>query len=141
MEADIKNDNYRSEEDPAFPIRNREEDDEVAPDETAVRPWEPGYHRLATDDQYELFIQRATEAVDFNRGHGMSRLNGTDYEFDYAVYCVNYHIHQQRLARRHGLNLCRDDEELEAFHLWRRMARLVQLPNLQGSGHGVYGSG
>lgn len=121
MEADIKSDHYRGDEDPAFPISKGEEEDEVAPDEAAARPWEPGYHRLATDDQYKLFMQRANEAVVYSRGHGMSRLEGTDYEFDYAVYCVNYHIHQHRVARRNGLNLCRDDDELEEFHLWRTM--------------------
>ncbi|KAL1970931.1 hypothetical protein VTN77DRAFT_2765 [Rasamsonia byssochlamydoides] len=111
MESDIAHGIYHFSADPPFSLPVEED---VSPDKTPAKCWEPGYRRYATATQRERYLKQVQQRVDSGGGRNNG---GMDVQF--AFYCVDYHIHQHYLARRSPLNLCRTFEEMHDFRLWR----------------------
>ncbi|CRG87667.1 hypothetical protein PISL3812_04687 [Talaromyces islandicus] len=120
MESDIRHGIYRCSQDPPFVLNRPCE--EVAPDEIPQEVLEPGYIRLATDAQHKRYLEQVQKNIARNRENNTFTVMGDvdqGYETKFAVYCVDYHIHQHYLHRRSALNLCRTNDEMDDIRYWK----------------------
>lgn len=126
-------------------------EEDVSPlDQPVLRRQSAGYMALVTSSQIERYADQVhrclknlssrrnsdTDATVRNHPDKMDLDDGREYseaDFELAIYCINFHIHQHYLARRGVLNFCRTNEEVEDFKEWsleirrvdRKLARLA----------------